>query len=257
MTFTPKTAKISEIANRQPDRINELESIFGERTNVYIDWANVYRRQQKLERHIDLRRLYQLLRSFSQIDKIRRYYGSLVGDKTSEKWIAEAKTFGYDVVSKSVKIMHHSIDVSGIPIDSSDVIRQYINKWLLDHLDRATIIALNERLKIVNDWWLRKIQELKCNFDVEIGVDMILDLEKSQSQGYYKTFVLWSWDSDFADIVNRITNSGFEVYVFSTSKRVSKELAETNAHIYDIKKIRDFICRNREISAHLSSPLIS
>jgi hypothetical protein len=87
--FLPKTQRINDLAQYYPQRIAELETIFQEKTNIYIDWANIFGLQEKLKWHIDLKRVYQLFRSFSTVYKIRRYYGTLCGDSTSEKIIQE------------------------------------------------------------------------------------------------------------------------------------------------------------------------
>ena len=74
---------------------------FDKETNVYIDFANVFRWQEKLEWHISLKRLKQLLDSFTNVNKIKFYSGTLVGDTKSERLIAEAKALRYDVVTKT------------------------------------------------------------------------------------------------------------------------------------------------------------
>jgi hypothetical protein len=52
--FQPKTERIKELAQKYPERILELERIFDKETNIYIDFANVIRWQDKLKWHIDL-----------------------------------------------------------------------------------------------------------------------------------------------------------------------------------------------------------
>ena len=90
------------------------------------------------------------------------------------------------------------------------------------------------------------IQDRKCNFDVEIGVDMLLDCERNSVE----TFVLWSGDSDFADPLEKLISAGKKVFLFATVRRVSKELSALQGKglfIFDIQKINDFICWGREI----------
>ena len=76
--FKPRTEKIQQLTNIYSQRIIELENILLEKTNIYIDWANVVGWQKKLGWHIDPRRLYQFLRSFTSVDKIRWYFGTLI-----------------------------------------------------------------------------------------------------------------------------------------------------------------------------------
>ncbi len=87
---------------------------------------------------------------------------------------------------------------------------------------------------------------MKCNFDVEIGVDMLLDCERNSGQ----TFILWSGDSDFADPVEKLMSAGKKVILFATARKVSTELSaltEKGLMIFDIQKIRNFICWKREL----------
>jgi len=72
--FEPKTDKIQKIATKFPQRIKELEKIFDEHTAIYIDFANIIPRQDKLKRRIDIKRLKQFLDSFTKIKKITFYY---------------------------------------------------------------------------------------------------------------------------------------------------------------------------------------
>jgi len=115
--FEPKT-----------DRIKELMGIFDKKTNIYIDFANVIRWQDKLKWHIDLKRLKQFFDSFDTINLVKFYSGTLVGNIASEKFIEDIRSMKYDVHTKPVKIMNLSIDVSSIPIDSPILLRDFIRK---------------------------------------------------------------------------------------------------------------------------------
>jgi uncharacterized LabA/DUF88 family protein len=252
MTFTAKTPKIQQLADLFPKTIEQLETIFLAETCIYIDRANVLWWQMKLGRHIDPKRLYQLLRSFSSIKDIRRYFWTLTWDKDSEKNIAQMIATWYKVSTKPVKIMYHSLDMTSIDEKSPDILKGYITKWLLHHLEQDNICVFNKELKKLNAKWIYKIEEKKCNFDVEIGVDMILDYERLSLTAY----ILWSWDSDFTDIVKKLITEWKKVFIFSTTQRVSKELSESGAFIFDIQKIREFICRNKEMSSQLDKKLL-
>lgn len=256
MTFVARTPRLQQLAEIYPDRISELENIFLEKTNIYIDWANVAGWQKRLDRHVDVKRLYQFLRSFSNIDKIRWYFGTLIWDIDSEKNIAKIKSYWYDVTTKPVKIMHHSIDISSLgDINSPDILKSFLTKWLLGHIDSVAIKIFNQELQKLNKQWILTIEEKKCNFDVEIWVDMMLDYERSMSKDFYKTYILWSGDSDFTDIVQKIISQWKKVFVFATNQRVSRELAESEAIIFDIQKLRDFICWPREIQTKTQEAL--
>ena len=86
---------------------------------------------------------------------------------------------------------------------------------------------------------------MKCNFDVEIGVDMLLDCERNSAE----TFILWSGDSDFADPIKKLISAGKKVYLFATAGRISSELnelRESGLKIVDIFELKEFICWLKE-----------
>jgi len=244
--FQAKTERIKKLSQKYPDRILELEKIFDKKTNIYIDFANVIRWQDKLKWHIDLKRLKQFLDSFDTINLVKFYSGTIIGEEESEKFIEDIKKMNYDVHTKPVKIMNLSIDVSSIPIDSPILLRDFIRKPLLAKFDLETIEYLNKKLKELNDKGIKFIEDLKCNFDVEIGRDMLLDYEKNGIEN----FVLWSGDSDFVDPINQLLNDGKKVILFATARKVASELNELRKEgllIFDIQKIRNFICWKKEI----------
>jgi uncharacterized LabA/DUF88 family protein len=244
--FQAKTERIKELSQKYPDRILELERIFDKKTNVYIDFANVIRWQDKLKWHIDLKRLKQFLDSFRNIEEIKFYNGKLEGDEKSLAILEEAEKRGYIVKTKVVKIMQLSIDVSSIPPNSPEILKNFIRAPLLKKLKVEAIEFLNNQLKELNQQGILFVQDLKCNFDVEIGRDMLIDYEKNKIEN----FILWSGDSDFADPVNQLLEDNKKVVLFATARRVASELnelQEKGLFIFDIQKIRNFICWKREI----------
>jgi uncharacterized LabA/DUF88 family protein len=244
--FAPKTERIENIAKDKQETISQLDSIFGTKTRVYIDYANVRPWSEKLGWHIDLKRLKQFLDSFSTIETINFYNGYLAGNERSEKEKTETENCKYTLRTKPVKIMNFSIDVSSILPDSTILLDQFVRRALLKKYEIATVEYLNERFKDMNKKGEYFIEDMKCNFDVEIGVDMLLDCERNSAE----TFILWSGDSDFADPVEKLISAGKKVILFATARKVSKELSALTAKglmIFDIQKIRDFICWKKEL----------
>ncbi|MEK7166430.1 MAG: NYN domain-containing protein [Patescibacteria group bacterium] len=249
--FKPKTERIEKLAKIFPDRIKELSNIFTGKTNIYLDWSNAYHWSSKLKWNINSKRLKQLLDSFSTINAVYLYNGVLEGDDGSKQFIEEAKTYDYIVISKPVKIMRLSIDTTGIPSNSPSVLEKFIKKPLLRKLSIETIEFLNAKLKELYDHGTKYLEVRKCNFDVEIGRDMMLDYERKNAD----TFILWSGDSDFADPVKQLMQDKKKVFIFATARRVSVELQETRVPIYDIQKIRNFICEPNEIQQDVRGKL--
>ncbi|OGM93124.1 hypothetical protein A2333_00645 [Candidatus Wolfebacteria bacterium RIFOXYB2_FULL_49_7] len=241
--FNPRTDKLIKLGKIFPQTIIELEEIFDGNSNIYIDYANVIHWQDRLGWHIDLKRLKQFLDSFDQVKETKIYYGTLNGDQRSEEWIRAASELRYGLKTKPVKIMNISIDATSIQSNSPALLEHFIKKALLLKLSVETIEFLNRKLLDLNKQGIFYIEDKKCNFDVEIGRDMLFDFGNNHT----KSFILWSGDSDFADPVIQLLNDGKKVFLFATARRVSVELANSGVPIFDIKKIREFICWPREI----------
>lgn len=244
--FNPKTEKIKIMAGSHEVVISQMDGIFNGDTRLYIDYANVRSWSTKLGWHIDLKRLKQFLDSFTSIQAVNFYSGYLEGDTQSEKEIKEVENQKYVVRSKPVKIMKFAIDASSVPSDSSALLEPFISRALLRKYNATTIGYLNDKFRDMNKNGELFIEDRKCNFDVEIGLDMLLDYEKNKAE----TFALWSGDSDFADPLEKLLKVGKKVVLFATARRVSTELSalrDKGMFIFDIQKIRQFICWNREI----------
>ena len=246
--FTPKTDKIKKVAVSHKDAMSRLEKILSSSTRVYIDYANVRPWTNKLGWHIDLRRLKQFLDSFDTIEAVNFYNGYIEGNQQSEKEIKETENQKYVVRTKPVKIMRFPIDASSVSLDSTALLNHFIKRSLLRKYEVSTIEYLNERFKDMNRKGEYYIEDRKCNFDVEIGVDMLLDLHLKK----VGTFVLWSGDSDFADPLQKILREGKRAILFATAGRISRELSDlrrTGLEIFDIRDLKEFICWLREIRA--------
>ena len=246
--FTPKTEKIKQIAKKNKAVIQQLESILGKSTRVYIDYANVRPWTNKLGWHIDLRRLKQFLDSFDTIEAVNFYNGYIEGNQQSEKEIKEIENQKYVVRTKPVKIMRFPIDASSVSLDSTALLNHFIKRSLLRKYEVSTIEYLNERFKDMNRKGEYYIEDRKFNFDVEIAVDMLLDLHLKK----VGTFVLWSGDSDFADPLQKILREGKRAILFATAGRISRELNDlrrAGLEIFDIGDLKEFICWLREIRA--------
>ncbi|MBU4360546.1 NYN domain-containing protein [Patescibacteria group bacterium] len=245
--FNPKTKIIEKIYSELKWPIEELENIFIKQTNVYIDYANVRPWSNRIGWNIDLKRLKQFLDSFDNIQSVKFYDGILKGDKKSEKAGKEKiKIFKDNFKTKPVKIMRHSIDFSSIRSDETSLLEQFIRKCLLLNYKIKTIEYLNEKFLEMNKNGKYYIEDRKCNFDVEIGRDMFLDYERNTVD----TFILWSGDSDFYDPIKQLLEDNKKMVLFATSGRIAKELNDLQKDglkIFDINKIREFICWKKQI----------
>jgi len=83
---------------------------------------------------------------------------------------------------------------------------------------------------------------------------MLLDYEKNNVD----TFILWSGDSDFYDPIFQLLNDNKNVVLFATARRIAVELnnlREEGLKIFDIKKIKEFICWKKQILESQKDPL--
>lgn len=245
--FTPRTDRIRKLAAEKVVVVNELERLLAGSVRMYIDYANVRPWSTRLGWHVDLKRLKQFLDSFDTIEAVNFYGGYLEGDERSEQEIKDVEDHKYVVRTKPVKIMQFPIDASSIPADSTALLDQFVKRSLLRRYEISTIEYLNERFADMNKRGELYIEDRKCNFDVEIGVDMLLDFERNGTDIY----VLWSGDSDFADPVQKLLQAGKKVILFATARKVSRELSALRTEglvVFDIQKIREFICWKKEMS---------
>ena len=123
---------------------------------------------------------------------------------------------------------------------------------MLDKLKIETVKYLNLQLKELNNQGILYIKTRKCNFDVEIGIDMLRDFDKG-----INNFILWSGDSDFADPIRHLLKNDRRVSIFATVRKIASELNELRKiglHIFDIRKIRDFICWPKEMKSKRDLP---
>ena len=254
--FIPTTKKLEELTLQNRRTISALEVMLHGNVMVYIDYANVRPWSEKLKWHIDLRRLKQFLDSFSTIQEVKFYCGTLKGDEKSEKEKELIKSTGYILRTKPVKIMTLSIEVKGIvSLYSSSLLEQFIRRCLLRKYALETVKYLNKCFLDMNTRGIYSLEDRKCNFDVEIGVDMLLDAERKPMD----TCILWSGDSDFHDPIQKLLHDGKRVVLFATVRRVSRELNNLQKQgliIFDIQKIRKFICWNRELQIMQKSPSV-
>lgn len=246
--FCAKNKKIKKTSLEEKGKkvINELEKLLVGNVTMYIDYANVRPWANYLNWHIDLKRLDLFLSSFNNIGQIKIYAGTLTGDKNSERIINEINKTSYILKTKPVKIMKFSIDTSSIPPQSTSLLNQFIRASLIRKYDVATIEYLNNKFKELNNQGIYFLEDRKCNFDVEIGRDILFDHEKNNID----TFVLWSGDSDFSEPLAHLLEHNKKVILFATSTKVSTELnalREKGLLIFDIRKIKNFICWRREL----------
>src|SRR6202035_881883 len=211
--FAPKTDALKRFAGLYPERIAELEGLFDAPTHVYIDFANV---RKRLNWRIDFAKLKDLFDSFPNIKSVSFYFGTMEGERGSEGFIHRIKKIGFRVVTKLVKMMRIPINASSVGPTSPDLLQQFICEPLLKQLKLEAIEYLNQQLADLNKQNVHHLELHKCNFDVEIGIDMRMDHRDKKCD----TYCLWSADSDFASTAEDLLSDGKKVIICSAGGKV-------------------------------------
>ncbi len=99
----------------------------------------------------------------------------------------------------------------------------------LESLRRRGYVLITKPVKeIINKNVAERVR--KANFDVEITMD-VMDF-----MGEFDTLILFSGDSDFDCLVQRVRNRGKKVFVFSTRYHISRELIYSCNRYIDIRE---------------------
>lgn len=245
--FNPKTSRIEKLSKVLPTAVDDFDGFLDRKAGIYLDYANIRGWSEKLGWHVDLKRLYQFFESFNCQKCLNFYYGTMAGDHESKELIENTKALGFKVTTKPVKRIRISIDATSISAGSPDILRNFIARPLLGSLSVKQIEDLNAHLKVLNDQGTLYFEDLKCNFDVEIGTEMLLDMNTG-----VEVFILWSCDGDFADTILKLLNAGKTVVAVGVAGRFARELNQlqpAGLKFYEVKKLREFLCWPRELDA--------
>lgn len=182
------------------------------KTAVFVDWANVYGWRG---RKINPRKLYTYLKTYKEISEIRFYYGLDMHPK-SKSFLKKMQSIGFRVVTKEVKYIPVSLDTSYF---------RHTTKEIKDSL--LTIKGIHAKdlkklLKILD----RKIMRRKCDFDIEIAMDVYSFLDKMD------TFIFFSGDGDFAPLMDFLTKKHKQVIVVFQEGHLGKEIARLGRTLF-------------------------
>jgi len=115
----------------------------------------------------------------------------------------------------------------------------------LRYLDAIGITSITKPLKVIkidNNHPLARLKNFteiyKCNFDVEMTTDILLDRTNIDE------IILFSGDSDFNYLAQKLRNAGKDIMVFSSRKMLSWELKLTTKRYVFLEDLKDKIARN-------------
>lgn len=175
---------------------------------VLIDYANLKSAAQHLNKHTDLNVLYSYLRSLSYVSKISIYYGTDTNNPASLKFINWLRVAGYEVITKDVKY---------IKLNLRDTIYNSRTRQALSKLHADVLEQLDNNIAEIEKGGF-VLEQAKCNMDIEIALDMFSSLDT------YDSFILFSGDSDFENILKIARSQGKHTTIVSLRKFTSGEV---------------------------------
>lgn len=182
------------------------------KTAVFIDWANVHGwRGHK----VNPNKLYKYLKTYKEISETRFYYGLDMHPK-SKAFLKNMNSIGFKVVTKEVKYIPVSLDTSYF---------RPATKEIKDSLLRIKGIHtkdLKKLLKILD----RKIMRRKCDFDIEIAMDVYYFLDKMD------TFIFFSGDGDFAPLMEFLIKKHKQIIVVFQEGHLGKEITKLGKRLF-------------------------
>lgn len=208
------------------DWINKETSVF-----AYLDLTNMFHWQDVLGWKFRIEDIIEQLLTFQSIREVKVYYGLNGRDrKNSEAFHNRIKKSGAILKTKPMKFIQKDIN--------EGLFFQRRTMTLFDGQVKSKIQELIDELQssgIV-------IEEPKCNFDVEIAMDMLDDMEKLTA------VLLFSGDSDLIRPLERLKVKGKKIGVSGVRGKVAGELHHVKDKYIDFGKFytgkRSYISEN-------------
>lgn len=186
---------------------------------AYLDLTNMFHWQDVLGWKFRIEDVVGQIFTFSNIKEIKVYYGKNGRDlKNSEAFHKRIKKTGAILKTKPMKFIQKTIEEG-----------MFFQRKTLTLFDDGVKKKIQE---LVNE--LQKsgivIEEPKCNFDVEIAMDMLDDSEKMTA------VMLFSGDSDLMEPLERLKIKSKKIGVVGVRGRVSNELYGIKDKYIDLGK---------------------
>ncbi|KKQ18036.1 MAG: hypothetical protein US31_C0011G0018 [Berkelbacteria bacterium GW2011_GWA1_36_9] len=214
---------------RKINQIKEIKLFYGLDKAREDVLDNIVRWVEKItgKKPLNITELYQ------EIEKIRKktklsdamwlQIKEVFDEYFSAKRLDEFKKIGFDVSNqKNVKSFSNSL--------------YHLSKFktVLEKLDRIITSILNnqsncstkiekeliEQTKELRNCLNQKIKDRKCDFDVDIVVEIMKHIDK------YDTFVIFSGDGDFAPAIKFFREKSKNIIVVSQSNKLGKEIVD-------------------------------
>ncbi|PIZ73019.1 hypothetical protein COY07_02445 [Candidatus Peregrinibacteria bacterium CG_4_10_14_0_2_um_filter_43_11] len=196
---------------------------------AYLDLSNMFHWQKVLRWRFRFEDVVSELFAIHGMKEVRVYYGLDERNlKRSQSFHKRIRKTGAILKAKPVKYIKKTIGEALL-----------FKERTLTLFDDGVTIKLKELVEEVQKSGIL-IEEPKCNFDVEMTMDILDDLEKVSA------IMLFSGDSDFHAPLERLKVKGKRIYVVGVRGQTSKELFEicnryiNFGHFYQGKKNRPY-----------------
>lgn len=189
--------------------MNWRESLLNEvAVMVYLDVANIIGWRSRLKWSVQIPKLVRQLKAdFPNIKEIKAYYG------LNERKLEESQALHADIRKAGAILREKPVKFIRRTIDSG----AFFKKTTLNSMNQGMTTLVDNLVQAVQASGM-EIIEPKCNFDVEITMDMMDDVDRASA------FVLFSGDSDFFAPLQRLKLKGKRIYIVGVRGAVSYEL---------------------------------
>jgi uncharacterized LabA/DUF88 family protein len=194
--------------------MNQSTSIF-----VYLDLTNMFHWQDVLGWRFRMDDVIEQLYAYENVQEVKVYYGFNPRDKkNSEAFHRRIRKTGAILKSKQMKFIPKNID-EGLFFQRRTI-------TLFDNSVKIKIQALINELQKSGIF----IEEPKCNFDVEMAMDILDDIQKASA------ILLFSGDSDLLKPLERLKVESKKVGIVGVRGKVAGELHKIKDKYMDFGK---------------------
>ena len=177
------------------------------KAKVYIDGANMLYSQKKMGWSLDWQKLKDYLTKHWDILEVRYYTGIKEDDEKMKSFLKYLNHLGYNTVTKNLKVIRIG------PEHPLYKIHQY-----------------------------REMH--KSNFDVEMTTDILSELLQGKDNlDQIKQILLFSGDSDFNPLIEKLKTFGVGTVVFASKKMMAWELKFSAARFVKLEDLKEEIER--------------
>jgi uncharacterized LabA/DUF88 family protein len=186
-----------------------VQSDFTKETSViaFLDLTNMFHWQDVLKWNFSVYQVIEQLLRTKSLKEIRIYYGLNTRElQKSENFHQRLRKTGAIVISKPVKWIKKEITKN-----------LFVKPATLGLFDGNAHSKLDELITYLQQQGI-VIEEPKCNFDMEMALDMLDAMDKVSG------VLLFSGDSDMKEPLERLKLKGKKIYIFGVRGLVAKEL---------------------------------